>query len=54
MALIRKRRLTDQQTRRIEAQQVRRVDADAEDGELREGLIIVHFWSPVAGQRVDR
>ncbi len=43
MALIRKRRLTHQQTRRIEAQQVRRVDADAEDGELREGLIITHF-----------
>ncbi len=42
MALIRKRRLTDQQTRRIEAQQSRRVDEES-DGELREGLIITHF-----------
>jgi len=42
MALIRKRRLTDQQTRRIEAQQNRRVDEES-DGELREGLIITHF-----------
>lgn len=44
MTLIRKRRLTGQQTRRIEAQQRRQREADIQQpqGELLEGLIIAH------------
>lgn len=52
MALIRKRRLTDQQTRRIEAQQTRRIDED-DTGELREGLIIVHYGRQLLVQQID-
>lgn len=45
MALIRKRRLTDQQNRRIHAQQHKRQHTDqAElDGELLEGLVVAHY-----------
>jgi ribosome biogenesis GTPase len=52
MALIRKRRLTDQQTRRIEAQQTRRIDEE-DTGELREGLIIVHYGRQLLVQQID-
>ena len=51
MALIRKRRLTDQQTRRIEAQQTRRIDED-DTGELREGLIITHYGRQLLVQQL--
>ena len=54
MALIRKRRLTNQQTRRIEAQQTRRIDEeDTGEGELREGLIIVHYGRELLVQQID-
>lgn len=46
MSLIRKRKLTQQQTRRITAQQQHRQQADAESGEqgpLLEGRIIAHY-----------
>ncbi len=52
MALIRKRRLTDQQTRRIEAQQTRRIDEE-DTGELREGLIITHYGRQLLVQQID-
>lgn len=52
MALIRKRRLTNQQTRRIEAQQTRRIDEE-DTGELREGLIIVHYGRQLLVQQID-
>lgn len=51
MALIRKRRLTDQQTRRIEAQQTRRIDED-DTGELLEGLIITHYGRQLLVQQI--
>ncbi len=51
MALIRKRRLTDQQTRRIEAQQTRRIDED-DTGELLEGLIITHYGRQLLVQQM--
>lgn len=51
MALIRKRRLTDQQTRRIEAQQTRRIDEE-DTGETREGLIITHYGRQLLVQQI--
>lgn len=51
MALIRKRRLTDQQTRRIEAQQTRRIDEE-DTGELLEGLIITHYGRQLLVQQI--
>lgn len=52
MALIRKRRLTDQQTRRIEAQQTRRIDEE-DTGELLEGLIITHYGRQLLVQQIN-
>lgn len=43
MALIRKRKLTDQQTRRIHAQQQKRRDNSVDDEQQLEGLIVAHY-----------
>lgn len=55
MALIRKRRLTDQQNRRIEAQQTRRQsDHDADDDSLLlEGLIVAHYGRQIEVQALS-
>ncbi len=42
MAFIRKRRLTDQQTRRMQAQQTRR-EQDIDDTKQLEGLVVAHY-----------
>ena len=42
MAFIRKRRLTDQQTRRMQAQQTRR-QQDIDDTQQLEGLVVAHY-----------
>ncbi len=42
MAFIRKRRLTDQQTRRMQAQQTRR-QQDVDDTQQLEGLVVAHY-----------
>ncbi|MEY4516025.1 MAG: hypothetical protein RL180_371 [Pseudomonadota bacterium] len=51
MALIRKRRLTDQQNRRITAQQTRKQQEDAcDDAQTLEGLIVAHYGRQIEVQ----
>lgn len=49
MALIRKRRLTDQQTRRMQHQQTRRQQETDDDNQL-EGLIVAHYGRQIEVQ----
>lgn len=52
MSLIRKRRLTDQQTRRITAQQTER-QTDAHDADSQQGLIVAHYGRQLEVQALD-